>query len=69
MSIKPKVTMTKDQREALKEFAKQTGRCWKSELQICWMRGYYPTFAGEYSHLLQQVRNTLGPTGLTKLKL
>src|SRR6185503_11431893 len=51
-----------EQIEALTQFAAIHGRNWKSVLRDAWMDGDYQGF--ENSHLLQQVRNTFGPSFL-----
>jgi hypothetical protein len=59
--------MTDEQRDQLKQFAAQHGRNWKSKLRELWMRG---ADANEPSgHLLRQVRNQVGPSGLDKVDL
>jgi len=50
--------------QALKNFASNEGRCWKSALRHCWETGIYPN--GCRSDLLQQVRNIYGPSWLVK---
>lgn len=55
-------TLTQDQLEALRSYAKQNGRTWKSKLWDDWMTG---RANGE----LQQIRNTFGPTWLTRFRL
>jgi hypothetical protein len=45
---------------ALKQYAKDHGRTWKSQLVNEWMEG---------SDTLRYVRNTIGPSGLYRLKL
>jgi hypothetical protein len=45
------------------------GQYWKSELSVCWMNAAYPPSLKSVSHLLQQARNTIGPSGLDKLRL
>jgi hypothetical protein len=56
-----------EQIEALKEWAKLHGRNWKAPLRDAWMDGDYHGF--ENSHLLQQVRNTFGPSWLARFRL
>ncbi len=58
---------TTDQIQALKDFAKIHGHHWKSVLRDAWMDGDYQGF--EHSHLLQQIRNTLGPGWLMRFVL
>ena len=57
---------TPEQAAALKAYAKQHGRLWKGELRNAWMTGVYDraTIEREHDGLLQQVRNTLGPSWL-----
>ncbi len=57
-----KQTLTAEQLEAIQQFAKQYGRTWKSALREAWMTGDYGTF--ETSNLLQQIRNTFGPSSM-----
>ena len=56
-----------EQIEALTQFAAVHGRNWKSVLRNAWMDGDYQGF--ENSHLLQQVRNTFGPSFLIGFRL
>jgi hypothetical protein len=56
-----------EQIEALTQFAAIHGRNWKSVLRDAWMDGDYQGF--ENSHLLQQVRNTFGPSFLIGFRL
>lgn len=53
---------TEAQMAALRKYAAQHGRTWKSQLQTDWM---YSRAGAE----LQQVRNTLGPSWLVRFKL
>ena len=48
--------------DALKAYAEENGRCWKSRLSSDWQNGR--SFG-----LLQQVRNLIGPSGLQHLDL
>jgi hypothetical protein len=52
--------------DALKHYAKENGRSWKSKLNTDWEKG---TTHGEYTASLRQVRNRIGPSGLMKYKL
>jgi len=55
---------------ALRTFAALNGRTWKSCLRHAWETGMYAEHgAADYSNLLQQVRNTFGPSWLVKFKL
>lgn len=53
--------------EALQIFARAHTHNWKQELNRAWVTGNYP----EASRLpeLQQIRNTYGPTWLTRFRL
>ncbi len=56
-----------EQIEALKEFAAIHGRNWKSVLREAWMDGNYHGFQKDW--LLQQIRNTFGPSFLIGFRL
>ena len=58
----PECPMTQEMREALRDFAKQYGRSWKTELRNAWMRGV------DVGSALQQVRNVIGPSGLDRIR-
>lgn len=65
----PEIPST-EQVEALKTWAALYGRRWKSLLRDAWMTGDYGSF--QYtatSALLQQVRNTFGPSWLVRFVL
>jgi hypothetical protein len=47
--------------ERLKQFAKENGRNWKSKLRALWN-------TGKDEGLLRLARNTIGPSGLDKVK-
>lgn len=57
--------------EAISAFARAWGHgrrpSWRQLLQDAWMTGQYPSWA-ENTHLLQQARNTLGPSWLVRFK-
>ncbi len=55
---------TPEQIAALKQFAKENGRYWKSALRESWMNGIYCTQADTAA--LQQVRNSFGPSWLVR---
>lgn len=55
--------------KALSMAADYFGKSWKSKLSVCWMNASYPSELSDVSHLLQQVRNLVGPSGLAKIKL
>lgn len=61
---------TKEQIEALKTFAAINGRTWKSKLRQAWYDGSYGDYGieqyGDTAALLQQVRNTFGPSWLVR---
>jgi hypothetical protein len=56
-----------EQLDAVQQWAALHGRKWKAALREAWMCGDYQGF--ENSHLLQQVRNTFGPSWLNKFVL
>jgi hypothetical protein len=60
-------TISAEQLAALRTFATANGAQWKSKLNVAWMTGRYNDYNGteEYG-LLQQVRNTFGPSWLVK---
>ncbi len=59
--------LNQEQLNRLRAFAKQHGRTWKSKLRTLWMRG---ADANEPDgHLLRQVRNRVGPSGLEKVEV
>jgi hypothetical protein len=60
--------LTVEQHDALAEFARYNGRTWKAELRQAWMTGHYPAITKDTASL-QQVRNSFGPTWLTRFKL
>jgi hypothetical protein len=60
-------TPTAEQIQALRTWALRFGRNWKVALRDAWMDGDYQGF--EDSHLLQQVRNTFGPSWLVRFYL
>jgi hypothetical protein len=65
-----KNTPNAEQIEALKNYAAENGRCWKSQLRDAWMAGGYDTQTGQYiDGPLQQLRNTFGPSWLTTFSL
>jgi len=59
---------TAEQVAALVTFAAHEGRTWKQALNDCWTTGYYPVFTqrADIDGLLQQVRNTFGPSWLKR---
>lgn len=58
--------LTTEQIEALRDFARRNGRCWKRALWKQWMDGYsmVEQQTGK-THFLQQLRNDFGPSWLT----
>lgn len=62
----PKIP-TPEQVEALKAYAAYHGRNWKSQLHADWMKAG-SAWDGPY-YLLQQVRNSFGPTWLNNMSL
>lgn len=59
---------TEEQIAALRQYAAENGRNWKSALNADWMRAS-AKINGEHSALLQQIRNEFGPSWLVKFKL
>jgi hypothetical protein len=59
---------TAEQIQALKAYAKVHGRNWKSALRQSWYDGNYTGVEpyGDIAALLQQVRNTFGPSWLVR---
>ena len=66
MGVKPNT----DQIEALRLFAAANGRCWKAELRGLWYNGAYnyAVLGGADPALLQQVRNSFGPSWLMRYR-
>jgi hypothetical protein len=66
-----RTTPTPQQLEALTLFAAANGRNWKSALRTLWENGAYEraVLGGADSAALQQIRNTFGPTWLTRFSL
>jgi hypothetical protein len=58
---------TTEQMVALQSYAKENGRTWKSKLNHDWMTGIYSRSVD--GALLQQVRNTFGPSWLVHFRL
>jgi hypothetical protein len=59
--------LTAEQLAVVEAWAKQHGRTWKADLRAAWANGNYNGFQG--SSLLQQLRNTFGPSWLTAFRL
>ena len=59
-------TLTAEQLAALRTFAQDNGRNWKRELNHAWSTGDWSHDYADNSGLLQQVRNTFGPSWLVK---
>jgi hypothetical protein len=59
--------LTVQQLEAIRTYAIENGRAWKSALRIDWETGNYSN--SELSAELQQVRNAFGPRWLKSFKL
>jgi hypothetical protein len=55
-------TPTHEQIEALRQYAAEHGRNWKSQLNADWMNG-------QSSGPLQQIRNQFGPSWLVRFQL
>ncbi len=61
---------TAEQIQALVTFANANGRTWKSNLRHCWEAGCYDLHSGtERMDLLQQIRNSFGPSWLVRFRL
>jgi hypothetical protein len=58
----PECGATDEIRTALRDFAKEHGRTWKSKLRELWMQG-----KDDSSPLLRQARNVIGPRQLDKI--
>ncbi|WP_371411696.1 hypothetical protein, partial [Paracoccus sp. SY] len=54
--------LTVEEREALRAFAAEHGRCWKAELRQQWMNA-------SASPVLHSLRNRLGPSWLVRFRL
>lgn len=61
-----KPTLTDEQANAIRDYAKANGRTWKSKLREAWMTGRYERY--DNSAELQTIRNTLGPAWLVNYK-
>lgn len=60
-------TLSPEQLAALRAFADANGARWKSKLYAAWSTGRYRDYAGTEAYgYLQQVRNTFGPSWLTR---
>ncbi|KKN96135.1 hypothetical protein LCGC14_0170640 [marine sediment metagenome] len=59
--------LTQEQVDALTRFKAAKGRTWKNRLIELWSSGQ--DASSQDGALLRQIRNTLGPSGLAKLKL
>lgn len=61
-------TPTAEQMQAVKDYAETVGEGWKDSLLVDWRRSGTQVWAlRDRYHLLQQVRNTLGPKWLVLL--
>jgi hypothetical protein len=58
--------LNQNQLDALRAYANHAGYTWKSKLCRDWEKG---ATHGEFTALLRQVRNLIGPSGLYKLRL
>lgn len=59
-------TLSPDQLAALRAFATDNGRSWKRVLNDAWMTGNWSQDHGDNAGLLQQIRNTFGPSWLVR---
>ena len=62
----PTCPVTLDMRRALRLFARDNGRTWKTKLADEWESGGYG-LAADIKGPLQQLRNVIGPTQLHKI--
>jgi 3-isopropylmalate dehydratase small subunit len=62
------MTVSHEILDALKTVKASEGRIWKSKLRDMWMNCQYDGY-DDISHLLQQARNTIGPSALNKVKV
>lgn len=58
----PKAEPSPEQLRAIRKYAKENGRTWKTQLLDDWMHARQPGY-------LQQVRNQFGPTWLKNFRL
>ena len=66
----PRYTLTADQLDVLRTFAKANGRSWKSKLNVAWSTGRYNDYPGTDDYgTLQEIRNMFGPSWLVKLQI
>ena len=66
-SAEPIYTLSADQLQALRTFAKANGRSWKFKLNHAWSTGRYHDYKGTDDYgSLQQVRNRFGPSWLVR---
>lgn len=59
--------LTQEQASAITEFKARYGRSWKTELNSMWLDGRDAREPG--GNFLRQIRNTLGPAWLEKVKV
>lgn len=59
--------LTIEQLAAIKAYAAENGRAWKSALRVDWETGNYSDSA--HSAELQQIRNAFGPVWLKRFKM
>lgn len=52
---------TQEQIDALRHYASENGRSWKSKLNLAWMNG-------QSNGTLQQIRNQFGPSWLLRFQ-
>jgi len=57
------------QQEAIRLYAEEKGRNWKSKLSDEWLVARYVWKHPDKSHLLQQVRNSFGPSWLRSVQI
>ncbi|CDG98599.1 hypothetical protein XBP1_390017 [Xenorhabdus bovienii str. puntauvense] len=61
--------MNEQQKHAIQSVINLYGRIWKSKLLNHWMNSKYPYSLSSVSGTLQQIRNELGPSWLSKFKV
>ena len=62
-----KKQLTAEQMKAIRSFARENGRTWKTSLRSAWETGNYAPY--ENAPALQTIRNTFGPSWLVAFNL
>jgi hypothetical protein len=60
-------TLSPELLDRLRRFAEGNGRTWRAKLREVWLRGDEARYPD--SHLLRQLRNAVGPSGLDRVEL